>query len=400
MRPELPHLAGWRASRPVCVGNGAWDQGQLDVYGELLDAAQRLAEQLGERDPGHASVPGRRSGRGRQPVEREGSGNLGNPWRATGLPVLQAHVPGRARGRGRWRHVAMPQVRVTRPRPAPAAPAARRPHPKEAWRLWLAEFAGTALLVGVGLSAVIIDTSPSGPVAPLIGPGARLALTGFLFGAVGAGIAVSPVGKVSGAHINPIVTLAFVLRRRMRPWLAAGYVAAQLTGAVAGAAALLAWGPAGTEVHLGATVPGRAYGPALAAAGETGTSAALIVGLFIFIGSRRLRAWTPLLFPPLYALMVYLEAPVSGTSTNPARSLGPAVIAGIWHGWWVYWAGPVLGALIGVALIRPVRQLEVDIAKVYDFEHDRYGLLRWSGETDIRNGGDADDIRLDGDHAV
>jgi aquaporin Z len=273
---------------------------------------------------------------------------------------------------------------VTRPHPAPAAPAARRPHPEEAWRLWLAEFVGTALLVGVGLSAVIIDTSPSGPVAPLIGPGAQLAVTGFLFGAVGAGIAVSPVGKVSGAHINPIVTLAFVLRGRMRPWLAAGYVAAQLTGAIAGAAALLAWGPTGTQVHLGATVPGHAYGPALAVAGETGTSAALIVGLFIFIGSRRLRAWTPLLFPPLYALMVYLEAPVSGTSTNPARSLGPAVIAGIWHGWWVYWAGPVLGALIGVALIRPVRQLEVDIAKVYDFEHDRYGLLRWPGETDPR----------------
>ena len=271
---------------------------------------------------------------------------------------------------------------MTRPRPAPADPAAGRPHPEEAWRLWLAEFAGTALLVGVGLSAVIIDTSPSGPVAPLIGPGARLALTGFLFGAVGGGIAVSPVGKVSGAHLNPIVTLAFVLRRRMRPWLAAGYVAAQLTGAIVGAAALLAWGPAGTEVHLGATVPGRAYGPALAVAGETSTGAALIVGLLIFIGSRRLRAWTPLLFPPLHALMVYLEAPVSGTSTNPARSLGPAVIAGIWHGWWVYWAGPVLGALIGVALIRPARQLEVDIAKVYDFEHDRYGLLRWSGETD------------------
>jgi len=267
---------------------------------------------------------------------------------------------------------------MTRPRPAPAARAAGRPHPEEAWRLWLAEFAGTAVLVGVGLSAVIIDTSPSGPVAPLIGPGARLALTGFLFGAVGAGIAVSPVGKVSGAHINPIVTLAFVLRRRMRPWLATGYVAAQLTGAIVGAAPLLAWGPAGAEVHLGATVPGRDYGPALALAGETGTSAALIVGLFIFIGSRRLRAWTPLLFPPLYALMVYLEAPVSGTSTNPARSLGPAVITGIWHGWWVYWAGPVLGALIGVALIRPVRQLEVDVAKVYDFEHDRYGLLRWS----------------------
>ena len=257
------------------------------------------------------------------------------------------------------------------------------PQPRHAWRLWLAEFAGTAVLVAVGLSAVIIDTSPSGPVAGHLGSGGRLALTGFLFGTVGALIAVSPVGKVSGAHINPIVTMAFVVRRRMRPWLGAGYVAAQLGGAIAGAAPLLAWGHMGRQVSFGATEPGRHYGPALAVAGEAVTSAALIVALFCFIGSRRLRAFTPLLFPPLYALMVYLEAPVSGTSTNPARSLGPAVIAVAWHGWWVYWAGPVAGALAGVLLTRvhPLRRLEFDVAKVYHFEHDPHGLLHWFGET-------------------
>jgi aquaporin Z len=259
------------------------------------------------------------------------------------------------------------------------------PQPRHAWRLWLAEFAGTAVLVAVGLSAVIIDTSPAGPVAAHVGPGGRLALTGFLFGTVGALIAVSPVGKVSGAHINPIVTLAFVARRRMRPWLGAGYVAAQLSGAIAGAATLLAWGHLGREVNFGATVPGRAYGPAIALAGEAATSATLIVLLFCFIGSRRLRVFTPLLFPPLYALMVYLEAPVSGTSTNPARSLGPAVIAGVWHGWWVYWAGPVAGALAGVLLTRvhPLRRLELDVAKVYHFEHDPHGLLSWLGDDSL-----------------
>ncbi len=255
------------------------------------------------------------------------------------------------------------------------------PQPRHAWRLWLSEFAGTAVLVAGGLSAVIIDTSPDGPVAPHVGLGGRLALTGFLFGTVGALIAVSPVGKVSGAHINPIVTLAFVARRRMRPWLGAGYVVAQLSGAIAGAATLLAWGHMGREVSFGVTVPGRAYGPVLALAGEAVTSATLIVLLFCFIGARRLRAFTPLLFPPLYALMVFLEAPVSGTSTNPARSLGPAVIAGVWQGWWVYWVGPVAGALAGVLLTRVplLRWLEFDAAKVYHFEHDPHGLLRWLG---------------------
>jgi aquaporin Z len=255
-------------------------------------------------------------------------------------------------------------------------------HPEKAWRLWLAEFVGTGLLVAVGLSLVIVDNSPAGPVAPVLGQGARLALTGGLFGTVGATIAVSPVGKVSGAHINPIVTLAFVLRRRMRPWLGAGYVASQLAGAAAGGLLLLPWGRTGALVQYGATVPGRSYGDLWAMAGEVVTSAALIALLFTFIGSRRLRRWTPLLFPPLYCAMVYLEAPVSGTSTNPARSLGPALVAASWHGWWVYWAGPVLGAVLGLALILPVRRLEVDVAKVYRFESDRHGLLHWIGEAD------------------
>ena len=66
----------------------------------------------------------------------------------------------------------------------------------------------------------------------------------------------------------------------------------------------------------------------------------------VFIGFRLLRPFTRGIFPPLYAIMVYLEASVSGTSTNPARSLGPAVISGQWQGWWIYWVGPVIGAFL------------------------------------------------------
>ncbi len=251
--------------------------------------------------------------------------------------------------------------------------------PQHAWRLCAAEFAGTALLVLGGLSIVILNFSPSEPVAGLLGQGVRRALTGLLFGTVGALIAVSPLGKVSGAHINPIVTLSFVIRQRMRPWLGLAYVAAQLAGAVCGALVLLAWGQPGRQVHLGATVPGPSYGVWAALAGEIATSAALVVLLFTFLGSQKLRRWTPLLFPPLYAAMVFAEAPLSGTSTNPARSLGPAVAADVWHGWWVYWAGPVCGAMLGLALMMllPVlRELDVEIAKVYHFDHDPHGLLR------------------------
>jgi aquaporin Z len=247
--------------------------------------------------------------------------------------------------------------------------------------LLAAEFAGTAVLVAVGVSLVILDFGAGSPVAgALPAAGLRRLLTGFGFGAVGALIAVSPIGKVSGAHINPVVTLAFWLKRAMGGRLALGYVAAQLAGAVVGALPLLAWGRMGESVRFGGTYPGPGYGAGGALLGEVVTTAALVLGLFVFVGHARLRPFTPLLFPVLYAVMVYVEAPVSGTSTNPARSLGPEVIAGVWDGFWVYVAGPVLGALLGTGThaFTWVRRFEVEVAKLYHFEHDPHGVLRGS----------------------
>jgi aquaporin Z len=213
----------------------------------------------------------------------------------------------------------------------------------------------------------------------MIPPGlaARRALTGFLFGSVGALIALSPVGKVSGAHINPAVTLTFWLERRMSGGLALGYVAAQLVGAVLGALPLRLWGAMGRSVAFGATVPGPA-GPGIALAGEAGASFCLVAGLLLFVGHPRLRDFTPALFPPLYAVLVWLEAPLSGASTNPARTLGPGLVAGDLHGWWIYWLGPLAGALAAVALRRGLpwaRSLEIGVAKVFHFHHDPYGIL-------------------------
>jgi aquaporin Z len=236
---------------------------------------------------------------------------------------------------------------------------------------------GTAVLVAVGCSFVILDFGAGSPVAALLPSVAgRRALTGFLFGTVGALIAVSPVGKVSGAHLNPVVTLAFWLHGRMRARLAAGYVAAQLAGAVIGALALRLWGTMGASVAYGATVPGPA-GPGLATLGEAIATFVLVRGLFLFLGRRRLRHLTPLLFPVMYAVLVWLEAPLSGTSTNPARTLGPGLVAGAMGGWWIYWVGPVLGTVAGVALQRApwARSFEIEVAKVFHFHHDRYGVF-------------------------
>lgn len=245
--------------------------------------------------------------------------------------------------------------------------------------LYAAELAGTALLVGLGLSFVILDFGSGSPMLTLLpDPGLRRALTGALFGSTGALIAVSPLGRTSGAHINPVVTLAFWAKGTMTWDHAAGYVLAQLAGAVLGSLPLLAWGGVGRSVAFGATTPGTGYGAGAALLGEVVTTFALVTLLFAVLGHPRTRPFTPLLFPLLYALMVFVEAPMSGTSTNPARSLGPTVVAGVWRDWWIYWVGPAIGALLGVAAHRwpLLRFFEVEVAKVYHFEHDPHHVFR------------------------
>jgi aquaporin Z len=252
---------------------------------------------------------------------------------------------------------------------------------KHLWTLFLAEFAGTALLVAVGVSIVILDFGQGSPVAALLpDPGLRRLMTGFLFGATGASIAVSPLGKTSGAHINPVVTLAFWTKGKMTARHALGYMFAQLAGGVAGALPLLAWGRMGGSIEFGGTFPGAGFTFLQATLGEVITTFGLIAGLFLFLGHSRLRAYTPLLFPFLYAVMVYLEAPVSGTSTNPARSIGPSLVAAHWRGWWIYWVGPLLGTFVALAAGKfcSPRRFEIEVAKIYHFDHDPHGVFRHS----------------------
>ncbi|MHB8282173.1 MAG: MIP/aquaporin family protein [bacterium] len=245
------------------------------------------------------------------------------------------------------------------------------------WRLYLSEFIGTALLIGVGVAFVILDFGKGSPVTALIPSfGMRRALTGFLFGSTGMLITFSPVGKWSGAHINPAVTFSFWMKGKIKGHVAIGYVISQLLGGITGAFALLLWGSLGKSVAYGSTTPGK-EGALAAVLGESITTFCLIMGLFFFLGNKRLKHFTPVLFPFLYAVMVYLEAPISGTSTNPARSLGPSLVSGVWNGWWVYWIGPIFGAFIAVVMqVKWAPWLEIKVAKVYHFEHDPYKIFK------------------------
>jgi aquaporin Z len=233
--------------------------------------------------------------------------------------------------------------------------------PRFPWQPVFSEFIGTALLVLIGLSVVILMFGAGSPMARFIpDEGVRRLVTGFIFGATGAFIALSPVGKESGAHINPVVTLGFWLMGKLDSRMASAYVGAQLAGAILGALPLLGWGAMGRSVAFGATLPGAGFTLRTVFLGEAITTFALIGVLCISLGFRRLRPYTPAMFPFLYALMVYLEAPLSGTSTNPARSLGPAVIA------------------------FSFLAKRIEVAKLYYFESDRRrffharGRMRWT----------------------
>ena len=235
-------------------------------------------------------------------------------------------------------------------------------------KFFLAELSGTGLLLLGGLSLVIFMFG-TGSVAAEFIPSvkARQAITGFLFGSIGAAIALSPIGKISGAHVNPAVTAMFWLLRKLEGRLAITYVSAQLVGAVVGSIPLLLWGAMGQSVNFGATTPGESYTVTAAFLGEVITTFALVFMLMVFLAFRGLRPLTPFMVPFLYAVMVPLEADISGISTNPARTFGPSVVSGVWDAWWIYWVGPLIGALLASAIgYRLARR--VAIAKLYHFD--------------------------------
>jgi aquaporin Z len=244
------------------------------------------------------------------------------------------------------------------------------------WWTFIAEFAGTGLLLLVGLSLVTFMFGAGSPMAGFI-PSVTLRriITGFLFGGTGALIALSHLGKKSGAHINPVVTMAFRLYGKIDARTAAVYILGQLSGAVVGCLPLLLWGSIGRSVSFGATMPGQGYSTAAALLGEVVTTFVMVSLLIVFLGFRRIRRFTPAMFPVLYAIMVPLEAAISGISTNPARSFGPAVVSGQWQAWWIYWVGPILGALLA-SLACSMLAKRITVAKLYHFDSDSDRLLR------------------------
>jgi aquaporin Z len=215
---------------------------------------------------------------------------------------------------------------------------------------------GTAILLAVGLSAICLDFGPGSPVVRGLPTATwRLLLTGLVFAGTGSLVAISPLGRRSGAHLNPAVTFAFWLRGKVHPHDLAGYIAAQVAGAGLGVELVaITWGGTARAVRFGATSPGTGISTPMAAVIEAAMTAVLVGVISGMLSSMRTARWTPLVVWLVAAALVWQGARFTGTGLNPARSLWPDLLAGRLDVYWVYLAGPLLGAAIAVGASRLV----------------------------------------------
>lgn len=213
-------------------------------------------------------------------------------------------------------------------------------------RRGVAEFVGTFTLIFIGGGAGIVSGQDIVAVA--------------LANGLAIGVMVSNLGHISGGHFNPAITLAFVASRRIAGLLAVTYWIAQLTGAIA-AAAILRW--LFKEPAFNAAIPGAArvgdgkgfvieviltfflvwavWATAVDPGGAFKSIAGLAIGLTITID-------------------VLMGGPLTGAAMNPARAFGPELVGNVWGEGWIYWLGPIVGALLAALAyehlyLRPVR---------------------------------------------
>ncbi len=245
----------------------------------------------------------------------------------------------------------------------------------------------------IGISAVALMWAPGSPMPTMSNPMLRRLATGILFAGGATLVVYSPLGQRSGGHINPAVTLAFWRMGQVSTRDAVAYVIAQFAGALVGAfAAGLAWRELTPAIQYAVTIPGDGYSTLFALVAETIITFLLVFTIFVCVNKPSIAPRTGIIAGALVALLVMVEAPVSGTSLNPARSLGPAIMVPLYRDIWIYFVGPCIGAVIAVAAYTQQWGGGTVCAKLYHTEKYRcpfdccgYRLVS-AGETVMRQG--------------
>lgn len=226
---------------------------------------------------------------------------------------------------------------------------------REHWPEYLIEAWGLGVfMVSAGVFATLL-WSPASPVSQMfVSEWGRRLLMGLAMGLTAVGIILSPWGRRSGAHLNPAVTLSFWRLGKVATADAVFYVVFQTLGGLAGV--LLVWAVLGdafaaVPVRFAVTVPGAA-GEAVAFAAEAVMSGGLMLMVLVTSNHARLSRFTGIFAGMLLWLFIAVEAPYSGMSINPARTLASGVPARIHDGLWIYLLATIGGMLVAGELYR------------------------------------------------
>ena len=232
--------------------------------------------------------------------------------------------------------------------PATAGEALRR-H----WFLYVYEGAELAwFMVAACVATVMLFGAGSVGVRLIASAAVRRLVMGAAMGGTAVMIIHSPMGKRSGAHFNPAITLTYLWLGKIGVWDAVGYVVGQFVGGVAGVGLVkLVMGRALAQpsVDYAVTVPG--IGGTAGAFGAELFMASLLMGTVLWMTNRRrLAGYTGYVMGVLITGYVFFFAPVSGFSINPARTVGSALWANVWTAEWVYFVAPLVG-MFGAAAV-------------------------------------------------
>ncbi len=208
-------------------------------------------------------------------------------------------------------------------------------------RKYFAELVGTFMFMMAGYASV----AAIGLATP---PTANLLIVPFSFG-LGLLAAIFAFGHISGGHFNPAVTVAMILDKRTTAIEGAGYIVAQIIGAI-GAAAVILVTVSQSAVAAGITKPGAGISDVSAVILETVFTAIFL--LVILTASKRTPSLAGIVIPLTLVAIHFAIATVTGSSVNPARSIGSALIGGDLTGLWIYLIGPTLGGIIGWGIFR------------------------------------------------
>jgi len=231
-----------------------------------------------------------------------------------------------------------------------------------------------AFMISAGVFTVLLEY-PSSPVRQALpNDFLRLALNGLAMGLTAIAIIYSPWGARSGAHMNPAVTWTFFRLGKVKPWDALFYPMFQTLGGIAGV--LLVKSVLGkiftdAPVNYVVTVPGQ-RGVITAFIAETTIACGMMLMVLFMTNTRMLARFTGLFGGALVFLYITFEAPLSGMSINPARTIASAWPSGVWTAGWVYIVAPIGGMLLAVEIYRAFRKgAQVACAKWNHDPHQR-----------------------------